>query len=78
MILHPQSYKRLQIFQFLTCIYSADITPEILKLCRVSKVKVFILALVYVFNFALFEFSAAILAKGLLRNFSVELQANVR
>ena len=37
-----------------------------LKLCRVTKVKVFFLVLVYVFNFDLFEFSAAILEKGLL------------
>ena len=35
------------------------------KLCRVTKVKVFFLVLVYVFNFDLFEFSAAILEKGL-------------
>ena len=40
-----------------------------LKLCRVTKVKVFFLVLVYVFNFNLFEFSAAILEKGL---FSVD------
>ena len=40
--------------------------PEMLKLCRVPKVKVFFLVLVYVFNFDLFEFSAAILEKGLL------------
>ena len=37
-----------------------------LKLCKVIKVKVFFLVLVYVFNFDLFEFSAAILEKGLL------------
>ena len=35
-----------------------------LKLCRVTKVKVLFLVLVYVFNFKLFEFSAAILEKG--------------
>ena len=35
-----------------------------LKLCRVTKVKVFVLVLVYVFNFDLFEFPAAILEKG--------------
>ena len=39
-------------------------TPERLKLCRVTKVKVFILVLVYVFNFDLFEISATILEKG--------------
>ena len=37
-----------------------------LKLCRVTKVKVFFLVLVYIFNFDLFEFLAAILEKGLL------------
>ena len=36
-----------------------------LKLCRVTKVKVFFLVLVNVFNFDLFEFSTAILEKGL-------------
>ena len=36
-----------------------------LKLCRVTKVKVLFLVLVYVFNFNLFEFLAAILEKGL-------------
>ena len=45
--------------------FSADVTPEMLKLGRVTKVKVFLLVLVYVFNFDLFEFSAAILEKGL-------------
>ena len=37
-----------------------------LKLCRVTKVKELFLVLVYVFNFNLFGFSAAILGKGLL------------
>ena len=37
-----------------------------LKLCRITKLKVFFPVLVYVFNFDLFEFSAAILEKGLL------------
>ena len=37
-----------------------------LKLCRVTKVKVLYPVLVYVFNFNIFEFSAAILEKGLL------------
>ena len=39
-----------------------------LKLCRFTKVKVFFLVLISVFNFDLFEFSAAILEKGLLEN----------
>ena len=38
-----------------------------LKLCRVTKVKVFFLVLVYVFNIILFEFLAATLEEGLLR-----------
>ena len=37
-----------------------------LKLGRITKVNVFLLVLVYVFNIALFEFSAAILEKSLL------------
>ena len=37
-----------------------------LKLCKVTKVNVLFLVLVYVFNFNLFEFSAAILEKGLV------------
>ena len=37
-----------------------------LKLGRVTKVKVPFLVLVFVFNFDLFKFSAAILEKGLL------------
>ena len=53
-------------FKFSTYIFSADITPEMLKLGRVTKVKVFLLVLVHVFNIDLFEFSAAILEKGLL------------
>ena len=37
-----------------------------LKLGRVTKVTVFLLVLVYVFNIALFEFSAGIMEKSLL------------
>ena len=37
-----------------------------LKLNRVTKVKVLFIVLVYVFNFNLVEFSATILGKGLL------------
>ena len=47
---------KLFIFQ-LTFSQPADITPDMFKLCRVTKVKV---------NFNLFEFSAAILEKGLV------------
>ena len=50
--LYPYSNKRLCIFQFSTYIFSADITPEMLKLCIVIKVKVFFLVLVYAFNFS--------------------------
>ena len=59
--------KRLYFFQFSTYIFSADITPEMLKLGRVTKVKAFFLVLVYVFNIDLFELSAAYLEKGLFR-----------
>ena len=52
-------------FSFSTYIFSADITPDMLKPCRVTKVNVLFLVLVYVFDFNLFEFSAAILEKGL-------------
>ena len=38
-----------------------------LKLGRVTKVKVFFLVLVYVFNIDLFEFSFAILERGILQ-----------
>ena len=51
--------QRSVIFQFSTYIFSADITPEMLKLGRVTKVKLFFLVLVYIFdftNFNLFEF----------------------
>ena len=54
------------VCKFSTYIFSADISPEMLKLGRVTKVKVPFLALVFVFNFDLFKFSAAILEKGLL------------
>ena len=40
-----------------------------LKLGRVTKVKVLFLVLVFVFNFDLFKFSAAILEKGLFMAF---------
>ena len=46
--------------------FQLTFTPEMLKLGRVTKVKGFFLVLVYVFNIDLFEFSAAILEKGLL------------
>ena len=39
-----------------------------LKLGRVTKVKVLFVVLVFVFNFDLFKFSAAILDKGLFRD----------
>ena len=53
------------ICKFLAYIFSADISPELLKLYSFTKVKVPYLVLVYVFNFDLFEISAAILEKGL-------------
>ena len=42
-----------------------------LKLGRFTKVKVLFLVLVFVFNFDLFKFSAAILEKGLLNALSI-------
>ena len=59
-------------------IFSADIAPEMLNLCSVTKVKVFFLVLVYVFNFDLLEFSAAILEKGLLLVASFVLEQSFR
>ena len=53
------------MLQFSTYIFSADISPEMLKLGRVTKVRMLFLVLVFVFNFDLFKFSAAILEKGL-------------
>ena len=55
-------------FQFSTYMFSVDITPEKLKRCSFTQVKEFFLVPVYVFNFDLFEFSAAILEKGLLES----------
>ena len=55
-----------KFFIFTTYIFSADVTPDMLKLCRVTNVKVLFLVLVYVFNFNLFLFSAVILEKVLL------------
>ena len=52
--------------EFSTHIFSADISPEMLKHGRVTKVKVLFLVMVFVFHFDLFKFSAAILEKGLL------------
>ena len=56
------------IFSIFNLHFSADITPEMLKPGRVTKIKVFFLVLVCVFdftNFNLFEVSAANLEKGL-------------
>ena len=64
---YPQSYQRLKFFQFPTYIFSDDIIPEMLKLCRITKLKVFFPLLVNIFNFDLFEFLATILEKGLLK-----------
>ena len=43
-----------KFFQFSTYIFSADISLEMLKLGRVTKVKVLFLVLAFVFNFSLF------------------------
>ena len=52
---------------------TADISPEMLKLGRVTKVKVLFLVLVFIFNFDLLKFSAAILEKGLLTGKALNL-----
>ena len=55
-------------FSISTYIFSDHITPEMPKLCRVTKVKAFFPMLAYIFNlgiFNVFEFSTAILEKGL-------------
>ena len=54
------------VCKFSTYFFSADISPEMLKLGRVTKLNVLFLVLVFIFNFDLFKFSAAILEKGLL------------
>ena len=60
--------------QFLTYIFWPDITTEMLKFCRVTKVRCSFYCW-YTFlildNFKLFEFSAAILEKGLLEIFPI-------
>ena len=54
--MHTPSHTNVCNFFSFTYIFSADITPEMLNLGRVTKVKVFSLVLVYVFNINLFEF----------------------
>ena len=61
-IRHTASHTNVcKLFHISTSIFSADVTPDMLKLCRVTKVKMFFLVLVYVFNFNLSEFSAVII-----------------
>ena len=56
--MHTPSYTNFCNSFFI--ILSADISAtEMLKLCRVTKAKMFFLVLEYVFNFDLFDFSAA-------------------
>ena len=51
-----------KIFHFSTYIFSADISPDMLKLCRVTKVKVLFLVLVYVYKIHVHvQFCASIL-----------------
>ena len=52
-IKHTPSHTKV-IFQFSTFIFSADISPEMLKLGRATKVNVLFLVLVFAFNFSLF------------------------
>ena len=49
-----------KFLNFQPTFFSADITHEILKLCRVSKVKVFFLVLVYDFSAANLVYSARV------------------
>ena len=50
--MHTPSHTNVcKFLNFQPTFFSADITPEMLKLYRVTKVKVFFLVLVYVFNF---------------------------
>ena len=46
------TFTLLTLPSFSTYVFSADITPEMLKLGRVTNVKVFLLVLVYVFDFS--------------------------
>ena len=59
----PSRTNVCKFFHFSTYIFAADITPDMLKICRVTKVTVLFLALIYFFNFKLFEFTAAILER---------------
>ena len=66
-IRHTPSHTNVcKFFIFQLTFFSVDITPDMLKLCRITKVKLLFLVLLYVLNFNLFEFSAFILEKGLL------------
>ena len=69
--MHTPSHTNVCKFLNFQLAFSQLITPEMPKLCRVSKVKVSLLVLVYVFNFDLFEFPVAILEKGLFTRFQV-------
>ena len=77
-----QTFVRLGVschvsFSLSTYIVSADTTRDMPKLCRVTKVKALFLVLVYVFNFILFEFSAAILEKCLLSEERIVLNSSL-
>ena len=61
----PSHINVCKFFIFQLTFFLADITPGILKLCRVANIKVLFLVLVHVFNFNLFELSATSLEKGL-------------
>ena len=65
-IQYTPSHTCTNVCKFSTYIFSADISPEMLKLDRVTKFKMLFLALVFVFSFDVLKFSAAILEKGLL------------
>ena len=66
-MLHTPNHRNVcTFFNFQLTFSQLILHLKMLKLCRVTKVKVFFLVLVYVFNFELFEFSSAILEKSLL------------
>ena len=56
-----------QSFQFPTYIFSADITPEMLKLCAITKVNVVFLVLVYVLILIHIEMEKAKMASSVSR-----------
>ena len=69
--MHTSSHTNVcKFLNFRPAFFSADITPEMLKICRFTKVRCSFYCwhtFLVLASFNLFEFSAAILDKGLLR-----------